>query len=86
MENNMSTNLHFIDNNFNYVDFPYQTTTKVTRAVLAAGSRSLRMKIIRRDLISRNIDSPSRMCRWGKRKYREVKAMLRNKDLKLISF
>jgi len=79
----MSMNLEFIDRNCNPVDFPYQTTTRVTYAVFNTKTRSGKMKIIRRDL-SKQYGKYQNMDSWGKKKYREVKAMLRNKNLRLV--
>jgi len=79
----MSMNLEFIDENCNPVDFPYQTSTRVTYAVFNTKTRSGKMKIIRRDLSMRG-KRKKQIDRWGKEKYREAKAMLRNKSLRLV--
>lgn len=74
----MSMNLSFKVKGGGYVDFPYQTRTTVSYAVLAATTVEEKLQILREDL------SQSDNEEWQQDTLRAIEALLTNPNLKLI--
>jgi len=77
----MSMNLVFITVPGNYmVEFPYQTSTDVTRAVLKAATIEDKLDILRKDIQSFSDGD----IEWESDILSEIESGLRDKTLKLI--
>ena len=81
----MSMNLAFKTVQGNYIiDFPYQTPTDITRAVLAARTTTEQLKFIKEDLLSRVDENDSDDVNWYNDLVQEVEDKLTDETLILI--
>lgn len=81
----MSMNLTFITTQGNhFVEFPYQTTTDITKAVLKATTKEKQLAILKDDLwlFVNDKDNPEQVEFWAET-CKDIKMMLYNPTLRL---
>lgn len=67
-----------------FIEFPYQTSTDVSRRVLAESIPSKRLYIIKEDLLAQIDEYDSDDVAWYNELVNEVQRMLNDKRLELI--